>query len=59
MTKQQLHRFAFVGAIIATVALALDAIINGLILHAIGVSSLGIVTAVSQLVILEYEAQND
>jgi hypothetical protein len=57
MTRQQLHRFAFVGAIVATLALSFSAIIEGLILHAIGVSSLGIVAAVSQLIILEYEAQ--
>ena len=59
MTKKQHYKFVFVMAIMATLALALDAIINGLILHAIGVGSLGLVTAVSQLILLETEAQDD
>jgi len=59
MTKKQHYKFVFIMAIIATLALTLSAILNGLILHAIGVGSLGLVAAVSQLMLLEAEAQDD
>jgi len=58
MTKKQEYKFVFIMAIIATVALAVDAIIHGLIFHAIGVSSLGLVTAISLQTLLETEKKN-
>jgi hypothetical protein len=59
MTNKQLYKFVFVMTIITTLALSFSATINGLILQAIGVFSLGVVTAVSQLMLLETEAQDD
>jgi len=59
MTKEKLYELTFLGVIIATVSLVLNAILNGQVLTAISVGCLGIVAAVSQIILLKAEEQDE
>jgi hypothetical protein len=59
MTNKQVYKFIFVMAVIATLLSTFYAIKNGLILHATGVFSIGVVAAASQIMLLETEKKDD
>lgn len=59
MTKKQLYKFVFFMISIATLLSTFYAIKNGLILHATGVFSIGVVAAASQIMLLETEKKDD